>query len=164
MFARQRHQQQQTILREMHGLAMVDLVITVLIMGMSAAIAVPRFSTAVNDHALKAVCRQTAAVMNYASRQARITSQPITLTFDTNANSIAVTGIDDPNHAGQPWSIQLSAVADGVDLVTADFSGTPVVTYGVDGRPDASGSLTLAVGGMQETVSVSKSTGKASVS
>jgi len=143
---------------------MVDLVITVLIMGITAAVAAPRFTTAVNSHQVEAAARRMAAVMNCASCQARVTSQVITLTFDIGADSLVVTGMDDPDHAGQPWIIQLSIVADGVDLTTADFGGSPVVTFGVDGRPDVSGTLTLAVPGMQRMVAVNTCTGNATVS
>lgn len=149
--------------RHPHGLAMVDLVITILIMGMAAAVAVPRFSGVIKDYQTEATARRLAAVLDFASRQSRNTSQPITLTFDTNADSVAVTGIDDPDHPGQPWTILLSAIAPGVDLTSASFDGSPVVTYAIDGRPNAQGALSLSGGGVSKTVTVSSVTGKAAV-
>lgn len=145
------------------GVTLIDLVVTVLIMGISASIAVPKFSSALKAYQIEAAARRVVGLVNFAGEQARVTSQPVTVAFDIVANTVTLTGVENPDHPGQVWTIAMSEIADDVDIVSAVFGGEPNVTLAVDGRPDAAGSVLLSVGSLQTTVVVSVSTGRATV-
>lgn len=146
------------------GVTLVDLVVTVLILGLTAAVAVPRFSNSVSAYSLEAAARRMSGVIDYASQQARTTSRQVTIAFDAATNSMTLSGIAHPDHAGQSWTVSLAEISESVNLVSVDFGGSSSVVIGIDGRPHVAGSVLLAVGAAQKTVSVSSSTGKATSS
>ena len=144
-----------------HGLTLVDLTITVLIMGVVAATASPKFAALLTSYTAEATARRVAADLNYAASAAAQTSQSVTVTFDVSGNSYSVTGVDSPDHPGSAWTVPLTSSGANVDLVSADFAASQAVKFNSYGRPNNPGTIVFSSGSDTATVIVDAATGRA---
>jgi type IV fimbrial biogenesis protein FimT len=145
------------------GFTLVDLTITVLIMGVVAATASPRFAALLTSYTAEAAARRVAADLNYAASAAAQTSQSVTVTFNVSGDSYSVVGVDSPDHPGSAWAVSLTNGGYNVDLVSVDFAATQTVTFNAYGRPNNPGSIILSSGSDSATIVVDAATGRATV-
>lgn len=146
-----------------NGFSLIDLTITVMIMGIVAATASPRFAALLTSYTAEATARRIAADLNYAASAASQTSQSVTVTFDVPGNSYSVTGVDSPDHPGSAWTVPLASSGSNVALASADFATSQAVTFNAYGRPNNPGSITVSSGSDSATVLVDSATGRATV-
>jgi len=145
------------------GLTLVDLTISVLIMGFVAATASPKFAALLTSYTAEAAARRVTADLNYAASAAAQTSQTVTATFNVAGDSYSFTGVDSPDHPGSAWDVSLTNGGTNVSLVSADFAGSQVVTFNAYGRPDNAGTIVLSSGSDTSTIAVDAATGRATV-
>lgn len=145
------------------GFTLVDLTITVLIMGLVAATASPKFAALLTSYTAEAAARRVAADLNYAASAAAQTSQSVTVTFDVSGDSYSVAGVDSPDHPGAAWVVSLTTGGTNVDLVSADFAASQTVTFNAYGRPNNPGSIILSSGSDSATIVVDAATGRATL-
>lgn len=131
---------------------LVELVVVLLVMGILAGVATPRFGQALVQTEIDAAARRLAADLRYARSEALRTSVPQAVEFLTTANSYSLPGVADPDHPSEEYAIDLPADAYGTEILDADFAGSGVVTFGVHGFPSSAGSVTLVLGGEQVVV------------
>lgn len=145
------------------GFTLIDLTITVLIMGVVAATASPKFAALLTSYTAEAAARRIAADLNYAASAAAQTSQSVTVNFDLAGDSYSVAGVDSPDHPGAAWAVSLTTGGMNVDLVSADFAAAQAVTFNAHGRPNNPGSIVLSSGSDSATIIVDAATGRATV-
>tara|TARA_R110002072_G_scaffold243821_2_gene403084 strand:+ start:61587 stop:62066 length:480 start_codon:yes stop_codon:yes gene_type:complete len=145
------------------GLSLIDLTITVLIMGVVAATASPKFAALLTSYTAESTARRVAADLNYAASAAAQTSQSVTVTFDVSGNSYSVTGVDSPDHPGSAWVVSLANGGRNAELVSVNFAASQAVTFNAYGRPNNPGSIVLSSGSDTATVVVDAATGRAIV-
>lgn len=145
------------------GFTLVDLTITVLIMGVVAATASPKFAALLTSYTAEAAARRVAADLNYAASAAAQTSQSVTVTFDVSGDSYSVAGVDSPDHPGSAWAVSLTTGGTNVDLVSVDFAASQTVTFNAYGRPNNPGSIILSAGSDSATIVVDAATGRATL-
>jgi Tfp pilus assembly protein FimT len=151
------------------GATLIDLVITVLVMGILAAVAAPRFASALARLQAEAGARRVAGDLNYARRVAIQTSRQTTVAFRTSPAGYDMTAVDDPAYPGQAYSVDLSAVGAGLALQSAVFNGGATIHYNAYGRPLVggaaltTGTVVVSVGGQTRSVIVNVDTGEATV-
>lgn len=152
------------------GVTLIDLVITILILGILAAAALPRFSSAVDRLRAEAVARRIAADLNYARRIAIHSNQRVTIQFVSSPAGYQTTGVVHPDHPSQSYSVGLTDVDGGVTLQSVDFDGSMSLSFNSYGRPLVAsaallvGTIQVSCGGHVCTVSVDPATGEATVS
>ena len=122
------------------GVTLVDLVITVLIVGILAAVAAPRFAASAAAMRTEAVARRIAADLNYARRMAILTSRETSVTFTLSPARYAMTGVTNPDRPAEAYQVTLSDLDAGASLASASFNGTTTGSYNAYGRPLVSGS------------------------
>ena len=145
------------------GFTLFELVITLAVMGILAAIAVPRYANSIGRYRAESAARRVAADLLLARASAKAASSPRSVTFDAAAGSYTVAGVRNPDHPGAPYKVDLAADPYRVKLDFADFGGAPQAQFDMYGWPLWSGKVTLHVGDFWRTVQVVKEDGSVTV-
>jgi Tfp pilus assembly protein FimT len=153
------------------GVTLVDLVITVLIVGILSAVAAPQFVSASARVRSEAVARRIAGDFNYARRAAILNSCQATITFTLSPFSYQMTNVAHPYRPGQQYACALSDLDSSVTVSTAEFNGTANLAFNAYGRPLAgfplvaltSGSIVVQMDGEASSVVIDSASGEAKV-
>lgn len=145
------------------GMTLVDLVVTVLIMAILAAVSVPKFGATLDRYRAEAAAFRIQADLRWVRQQAISRSTPQTVEFLTATESYRAAGIEDLDRSGQPYVVHLGASPYRVDLVSALAGGDGQIRFDRFGQPDSAATITVASGGVQRTVIVDSDTGLARV-
>lgn len=143
---------------------LVEAVLVVVIVGILAGIAVPRFTGFVTHQHIEAATRRIITDMALAQRRARITSTAQTVTFDLNADSYTLPGMADPDHPSEPYTVSISDGPYASTITSADFGGDTEVVFDGYGVPDSGGTIVVAAGECQKTLTLNAQTGRVTVS
>lgn len=150
------------------GFTLIDLTLTVLILGIVAAAAAPRFSGALLFYQVDAAARRIEADINYVRTYARFTNQACSLTFSATSPTYTTTGVPHTNNSGRAYDVDLAALGYPVTL-QANFDGGRSVTFNPSGNPQVgsplvgltSGTITISSGVQTRTIIIDAVTGKA---
>lgn len=157
--------------RDRRGLTLVEVTVTMLILGILAAVASPAFAAALNHYRVEAAAARLAADLNYARRTAINTSTSYELQVTLSPPAYQFAGLPDPAHPHQNYAVNLSAVASGVRIVSCSFDGETGFTFNLYGLPLVgqsllpltSGVIVIGSGAEQRTIQIDSRTGKAEV-
>lgn len=77
------------------GFSLIEVMIVALVLGIAAAVAVPKFGSSMKNHRASLAANQLAADLNYAAAEARATGMDVRVSFDatdesTNGHSAAL--------------------------------------------------------------------------
>lgn len=150
------------------GFTLIDLTLTVLILGIVAAAAAPRFSGAMLYYQVDAATRRIEADINYVRSYARFTNQSCSLTFSATAPTYTTTGVLHTNNSARVYDVDLAALGYPV-TVQANLDGGRSVTFNSSGNPQVgsplvgltAGTITITSGVQTRTVTIDAVTGKA---
>ena len=154
--------------RSRRGFTLVDLTLTLLILGIVTATAAPKLSTTVLRYQVDAAARRVEADINYVQSHARYTSAPCSITFVASPPSYTTTGVAQINNSGQAYAVNLNTIGYSVAL-SASLNGGATLAYTASGVPQAgsplvaltSGTITITRGTHTKTVTIDPVTGKA---
>lgn len=150
------------------GFTMAELLTVVVIIGIMAAIVIPQAVSGSDVQALSGA-RMIAADLEYARDLSISLAKPITVTFDTAAESYNLTNasqaIIHPITKASTYAVNFKTTSgfSDADILTANFGGLSTVTFDETGAPDRNGQVTLQVKSHLYTIAVSPSTGKVTV-
>ncbi len=136
------------------GFSLVELVLCTLIIGMVAAIGVPRYANSLALARLNAAAQRVNIDIAYARERARATSAPVTLRFQIDLNVLDILEaprLDDP---GEAYRTRLDEDPYFCELDAADFGGNDTLIFDGYGQPDSAGSLRLVHGRHSRTLSL----------
>lgn len=148
-----------------HGLTLVEILVVLVILGIAAAMVVPRLSS-LGDLQVASAARAMVANVQYAQNEAIITQSPVTVAFDEAGESYELQdsgGVALQHPITKRNFVVAFADARGferVDILSADFNGTPSVAFDPLGSPDQGGQVTLSADGNSYRVSIAPVTGK----
>lgn len=151
------------------GVALVDMVISVGVMGILAAVAIPRFADASANLRAESTARRVAAELNFARRTAILTSRTTTITFVVTPASYTMTNVPDPYQRAANLATTLADVDANARFGTVQFDGGLTLSFNPYGRPLASNgalassTIQVKVGGRQRNVTIDLALGEAVV-
>ena len=128
-----------------------------------AAVAVPRFGSALTHYRLEAAARRVAADLRLARRSARFASASRRVKFEVGDDEYTLPDMADIDHSDDTYTVSLAGEPYRAEIISADFNGSPNVSFDGYGRPDNGGSVVIQIGARQRTITVDADTGEASV-
>jgi type II secretion system protein H len=155
-------------LPRLRGFTLVEILAVVVIIAIAAAIVLPRLGTTGDVQAMAAM-QETVANIQYAQNEAIVLQQPVTVAFDTDADSYVLRDANGTTlkHPISKWDFRVPLRTrrgtDQVDLMSATFNGQPNLTFDTLGAPVQGGSVTLGAAGFNYRLDVAPVTGKITI-
>ncbi len=145
------------------GFTLVEVVITMLIIGILAAVAGPKFAKTLHRMRAESAAKRIKSDLNYVRQMAISRSGPLTVTFMPASNDYSIPGLSSLSRNGAPYAVSLSVPPYNALLVSATLGTDSVIQFDHYGHPDSGGTITVKSGGYLKTVSIDPETGKASI-
>ena len=146
------------------GFTLVDMTVTLLLMGIMAAVAAPRFADALQFHRANSAAKRVAADLNLARKYAMTASAAQSVTFVVAGDSYSVTsGLKDLDKVTQPYAVTISDWPYQTQITSASFGGSQTIVFNGFGKPNDAGTVVVQAGNYQETIAVDAITGEATV-
>jgi len=142
------------------GFTIVEAVMVMVILGILAMIAVPRYAAFTATERLESAARRLTADLSLAQRHARLTSASQTVSFTIASNRYQLADMNHPDHPSQPFEICVADEPYRARIVSASFGGDAQLVYDGFGKPDSGGQVVIAVGAYQKTIQVDTGTGQ----
>ncbi len=152
------------------ALSMMELTIVILILGITAAFAAPRFAETVRATKLQAAANQLASHIDYIRSVARNEGRTTTLLCDNTLNSYASGEVDFPERHGELIQVDIQQTYDPGFVLTANFDSQTMLSFDFEGVPQVGvtplvlGSIVLGYGSDKYRVSIAAGTGDTTVS
>ena len=148
------------------GLTLVDVTLTVIIIGLLAAVGAPRFAHTLDRLHVEAGAQRIAADLRRAQQHAKTRGGPQSVVFSLASHTYELLGMYGGNRPGQPYVVDLTLTPyhSSLSAVNLGASGTDTtIVFDMYGRPDYPGSVVVASGGEQRTVQIDRVTGMVSI-
>jgi prepilin-type N-terminal cleavage/methylation domain-containing protein len=143
--------------------SLLELTIVVLIIGILAAIATPNWAAVLSKYRADAAAQRIVTDLGRTQSLAYSTSTTKTLTLDVTQSSYQILGLRGLDRASSTYTVDLTAEPYCSTLVSASFGGAALISFDGYGQPTvAGGTVVVACGSQQRTVTVDATTGKAS--
>lgn len=149
------------------GFTLIELMVVVMIMAIAAAVIVAS-STGTDDVRATSAAKMIAVDLEYAQNVAITDQDPVTVTFDPAGESYALSNTSGALIHPMSKSAYITDFAnmsgfESVNIVSANFSGNPSVTFDELGSPDNAGTVTVQAGSHAYRIAVAAATGKVTV-
>lgn len=146
---------------------LVELVVVVTIIGIVCVTAGLRFSGMANMTHAEWAAKRLEADLNMARRQAVNTGKSISVIFNTATHSYSMPGVTSLHISGQTHQVDLRSTPFWATFDSVSFpggvGGATQLVFDHYGAPDSGGSVVVRCGGTTKTVSLSASTGEATL-
>lgn len=144
-----------------NGFSFVEIMMVLLIIGIIAAVAVPKWHASIAGYRADLASAKLVADLKFASIKARTSSREITIEFfaagSDEENTWLFAAVDDPQSPGQPLQVDIGDAPWEAELSVAPTS----ITFNIQGVPTTSGSWTVNSGtAYQRTVTIQQGTGE----
>ncbi|MCB9850356.1 MAG: prepilin-type N-terminal cleavage/methylation domain-containing protein [Phycisphaerales bacterium] len=143
--------------------SLVELVCVVLIIGIIAGLAVPRFANAIARRQSSSAAYRVVQDFALAQHHARITSTNVTLHFDGTTGTYWLDGVPDPDNVSKRYEVHLQDEPYHVASVRAALGGDTELIYDMYGRPDGGGTVRLVIGNIIKSITVNATSGVAKI-
>jgi prepilin-type N-terminal cleavage/methylation domain-containing protein len=133
---------------------LIELVITLMVIGVLAVVVTPRFSRSLQRTRAEAAARRIAADLRYTAMDAEAGGSSHTVTFFPAEGRYVAATLPDLRRPERTLDNYLQDTPYPARLASADFGGSETVTFDMYGRPDHAGAVTVSEGGFTYVVSV----------
>jgi type II secretory pathway pseudopilin PulG len=141
------------------------MVIVVLVLGILAAAAVPKYADALVRMRLDAAARRIAADLATAQARARATSssQAVTFTLPPAGSRYEIAGMSDPDRPAATYAVNLAEAPYQVTLGTVDLGGNASLIYNGYGVPNGGATIVIQAGKYARKITIDPDTGIAAI-
>jgi type II secretory pathway pseudopilin PulG len=139
------------------------LTIVLAIIGTIAGLALPAYGSAVARYRLQSAAHQLRVDLDRAAVHARATMTTVTVTFDPATHTVTFADLPSKRDAAVDHVLDLTAHPLGATIASASFSGFQSYAISPFGLPSRGGTVVLAGAGTTRTITISASTGSASI-
>ena len=146
------------------GLSLAEVITVTAIVGVLAAVAIPRFAGTMANHRLELAATRIVADLSLVQRGARTAGTSQSVQFELADHRYRLSALKDIDHPNAVYIVELSEQPYGATLVAVDFGGDAEIIFDGYGMPDSGGSVVIQVGDSQKIVTVDADTGRAAVS
>lgn len=144
------------------GFTLLEVVLVTVIIAVFAAMAVPRFSSAAGRHKADLAARRVAVDLRQAQVYAKTTSASCTVSFTVATSRYQLTNVQPFDGSSGTYTVDLTLPPYQAQIVSVSFSATQVTFTGW-GLPDKAGTVVVAVGSEQRTITLNAQTGQVSI-
>ena len=137
--------------------------LVVSIIGVSAAVAAPRYANALANYRASAAADRVKAEILRAVQLAKAGSRSYTVTFPAGRNAMAIVRTSELGDTARTTVIELGVDPYLARIKNADFNGDTALVFSGFGIPDSGGQVELASGNAAYTVTVAAGTGAVTV-
>ncbi|QDU40153.1 Type II transport protein GspH [Maioricimonas rarisocia] len=145
------------------GFTLVDMVVTVLIIGILAAAVAPRFANTIHAYRADAAAQRLQADLGWARQHAISSSAVVIVQFSPGSSAYTISGVMHLDQGGQPYDVDLLDDPYQASVTAPTFGGDNAVQFDRFGQPDSGGTITVTSGGSSQTVTIDADTGRASI-
>jgi len=142
---------------------LVELVIVVLIVGILAAAAGPRFANSLMYYRAEAAAQRIRADLELARKHAMTSSTSQQVVFSTVSNGYTLSDMTHLDHPSLQYEVKLSEAPYFASLSSVNFGVEGKVTFDGYGVPDLGGSVVVQAGAYQKTITLDPDSGRATV-
>jgi prepilin-type N-terminal cleavage/methylation domain-containing protein len=152
-----------TLGRAPAGFSLIELTVVVVIIGIVAAMAIPRFGGSLAHRRVEAAARRVSVDLALAQRRAKLTSASQKVTFDVDANTYVLVGALHLDHPEATYTVSLVGDPYAALITKADFGGDADIVFDGYGQPDSGGTVVVGVGEYYKTITLDVDTGRVSI-
>jgi type II secretion system protein H len=127
------------------GFTLVELVTTLIVLGILTAAAVPSFVSSLMYHRVESAAVRLKRDLELARQMAISKSTSYSLEF-TSATAYRIPNLDSLDRVGQAYQVDLAAPPHSAEVASVDFGGTTTVTFNGYGVPTSDGTVVLRAG------------------
>ena len=145
--------------RRRSGLSLLDIVVSVLIIGVLAASAGPRFAGTLEFYRTQTAAERIQIDLNLAREFAISTSSTVLVQFSPATDNYSIPTMSHLDSPSLPYAVEIDAAYDA-EIVSALLGGDSAIQFDLYGQPDSGGTITVQSGGTLQTVTVDPDTGR----
>ena len=149
--------------RQLHGFSMMEIIVTMMIMGVMAGVAAPRIVSNLSDYRAESAANRIASDLRLAQKHARTTGTSETVTFDVVNDRYSFSTIPDPKLKTLIYSVNVADYPYSAEIPLVNMGGTESVTFNGLGFPGTSGTLTVTSGQSSWVVNLEAASGALTV-
>ncbi|OYP37277.1 Tfp pilus assembly protein FimT/FimU [Rhodopirellula sp. MGV] len=125
--------------RHRRGISFLELTVVVLIVGLLAAIGTPRLASSMQQRSLRNAALEVADLVRYIRNAAQCDGRAISLSIDTDSNTLECYDVDHPATPGVPIELCVTTRFDSSIEMTASFDNQTTMMFDFEGMPWAGG-------------------------
>ena len=145
------------------GFSLLEVVLVTAIIAVLAAIAVPRYGAAAGRHQADLAAGRVAADLRQAQLHARTISASCTVAFVVATSRYQILNAPSLDGTTGTYTVDLTVPPYKARIVSASFNGATQVIFSGWGLPDKAGTVVVAVGSEQRTITLNAQTGQVSI-